>query len=68
MKRLIVSEYLLIDGTFVFPTNFSQTVIIMYYDNILQKMVRGIFINTNNKIYEGYLLIFSILKITFYHI
>ena len=50
IKRLIVSEYILIDGTFVFPENYKQTLIIMYYDNILKKMIPSIFIVTNNKI------------------
>ena len=62
MKRLIVSEYILIDGTFVFPENYKQTLIIMYYDNILKKMLPSVFIVTNNKIYEGYLLIFDFIK------
>ena len=62
IKRMIVSEYLLIDATFVFPENYAQTIIIMFYDNILKKMLPGIFIITNNKIYEGYLLIFSYIK------
>ena len=51
MKRLIVSEYILIDGTFVFPESYKQTLIIMYYDNILKKLIPSIFIITNNKIY-----------------
>ena len=62
IKRLIVSEYILIDGTFVFPENYKQTLIIMYYDNILKKMIPSIFIVTNKKIYEGYLLIFNFIK------
>ena len=30
IKRLIVSEYLLIDVTFVYPFNYMKTIIIMY--------------------------------------
>ena len=48
IKRLIVSEYLLLDATFVFPENYAQTIIIMFYDNILKKMLPGIFIIKNN--------------------
>ena len=62
MKRLIVSEYILIDGTFVFPENYKQILIIIYYDNILKKMLPSVFIIINNKIYEGYLLIFDFIK------
>ena len=54
IKRLIVSEHLLIDGTFVFPYTYMQTIIIMYYDIITSKMIPGIFIITNNKTEEGY--------------
>ena len=56
------SEYILIDGSFVFPDNYKQTLIIMYYDNIINKMIPSIFIVTNNKICEGYLLIFDFIK------
>ena len=43
IKRLIVSEYILIDGTFVFPEKYKQTFIIMYYDNILKKCTKYIY-------------------------
>ena len=62
IKRMIISEYLLLDATFVFPENYAQTIIIMFYDCILKKMIPGIIIVTNNKIYEGYVLIFSFIK------
>ena len=57
-----MSEFILIDGTFVFPDNYKQTLIIMYYDNIINKMIPSIFIVTNNKICEGYILIFDFIK------
>ena len=34
INRLIASQYILIDATFVFPKDYSQTLIIMYYDKI----------------------------------
>ena len=30
IKRLINSEHLLIDGTFIYPNGYMQTIIIMY--------------------------------------
>ena len=62
IKRLIVSEHLLIDGTFVYPHNYSQTIIIMYYDIIIQKMIPGIFIVINYKTEEGYIDCFMYIK------
>lgn len=35
LLRLIASENLLIDATFIFPKGFCQTLIIMYYDIII---------------------------------
>ena len=52
IKRLIASEHLLIDGTFVYPMDYMQTIIIMYYDVIIEKMIPGIFIIINNKTLE----------------
>ena len=65
IKRLIASEHLLIDGTFIYPEGFMQTVIIMFYDVIIEKMIPGIFIILNNKTEEGYIDCFIYLK---YHI
>ena len=54
IKRIIISENLLIDGTFTFPKSFYQTIIIMFYDPICFKMIPGIFIAIKNKNLEGY--------------
>lgn len=62
IKRLINSEHLLIDGTFIYPNGYMQTIIIMYYDIIVEKMIPGIFIVQNNKTTEGYLDSFIYLK------
>ena len=53
-KRIISSEHLLIDGTFIYQKNYMQTIIIMYYDIIIEKMISGIFILINNKTEEKY--------------
>ena len=63
IKRIIASEYLLIDATFIYPKSFYQTLIIMFYDPIYFKMFPGIYIAMNNKYYEGYLEAFKYINI-----
>lgn len=43
--------------TFLFPTGFSQLIVILYLDDDNQKKYPGMFILSNNKKYEGYLKI-----------
>ena len=62
IKRLIISENLLIDGTFTYPKSFYQTIIIMFYDPICFKMIPGIFIAINNKSLEGYSQCFKYIR------
>ena len=62
IKLLIISKHLLIDGTFIYPEGFMQTVIIMFYDVIIEKMIPGFFIIINNKTEEGYIDCFIYLK------
>ena len=62
IKKLSFSKHLLLDGTFIFPSGFSQTIIIMYYDEILDKMLPGIYIAINNKTEEGYKDVFRYIK------
>jgi len=59
IKRFIASENILLDGTFSYPKGYEQTLILMYMDVIVLKMIPGIFIISNNKTYEGYKLIFN---------
>ena len=62
IKRIIASENLLIDATFIYPKSFYQTLIIMFYDPIYFKMFPGIYVAMNNKYYEGYLEAFKYIK------
>ena len=39
-----------------------QTIIIMYYDILIEKMIPGIFIVINNKTFEGYVDCFTYIK------
>ena len=62
INRIIVSHHILIDTTFVKIESFSETLIIMYYDIYTGKMIPGIFICLDNKTFEGYKFIFTIIK------
>ena len=55
IKRLSSSEHILIDGTFRYPIGYMQTIIIIYFYVIIEKMIPGIFIVINNKKEEGYI-------------
>ena len=65
IKRIIISENLLIDGTFTYPKSCYQIIIIMFYDPIYFKMIPGIFIAINNKTLEGYNECYNILETIF---
>ena len=58
--RLIASENILIDCTFSFPKGYLQTLIIMYFDVIILKMIRGIFICKNIKLMKDINVFFKI--------
>ena len=62
IKRLINSEHILLDGTFIYPIDYMQTIIFMYYDIITEKMIPGIFLIINNKTFEGYVDSFMDIK------
>ena len=44
IKRFASSEHILIDGTFIYPIGYIQTIIFMYYDIIIEKMIKDILI------------------------
>jgi len=62
ISYLINSNHILIDGKFMAPEGFVQTIIIMYLDPIYEKMIPGIFITINNKFKNGYIEIFEYIK------
>ena len=59
IRRLIASGHVLIDGTFSFSKGFSQTIIVMYLDPIILKMIPSVFCVINNKSYEPYKCVFT---------
>ena len=57
--RLRNSDYLKIDATFHYPKDFKQFLIIMYYDNVLERYIPAFYIIMNNKNECSYDLIFD---------
>ena len=46
---MLSSEHILVDITFIFPPEFVQTIIIMYYESIVYKFIQGIYRIITNK-------------------
>ena len=62
IRKLSNSKHWYIDGTFVYPEEFSQLIVILFKDDVLGKRFPGHFALINNKKYEGYNLLFNIIK------
>ena len=56
------SEHYYIDGTFIYPSDFRQMIVILYYDNEKQKRFPGLYALINNKQEEGYYYLFNRIK------
>ena len=55
IKKLYSSSHWYIDGTFIYPNGFRWLIVILYYDEILQKRFPGLFTLINNKNENGYI-------------
>ena len=62
IMRLIISENLLINGTFTYSKGFYQLIIIIFYEPLIFKTIQDIFIVINNKTLNEYYLIFKYIK------
>ena len=62
IKKLSQSKHWYIDGTFVYQKGFSQLIVILYYDKILNKRFPGIFGLINDKKESGYEYLFKTIK------
>ena len=62
LQRMRYSEYIFVDGTFHFPSGFSQFIIFMYYDQQIERKLPSIFVLTNTKNQVGYEEIFKNIK------
>ena len=59
IKKLNNSSHYYIDGTFIHPPDFKQLIVILYYDEIINKRMAGMFALINNKKENGYLHLFK---------
>ena len=59
IKKLRESKHFYIDGTFVYPKGFKQLIVILYYDQNLEKRYPGVFALINNKTENGYKNLFK---------
>ena len=62
IKKLYKSEHFYIDGTFIYPSDFKQMIVILYFDNEKRKRFPGLFALMNNKKEEGYFYLFTRIK------
>ena len=59
IRKLNQANHWFIDGTFVYPSDFSQLIVILYRDIDNWKNYPGLFALINNKKKEGYKLLFE---------
>ena len=59
INKLIKAEHYYIDGTFIYPSEFKQLLVILYHDKEKNKRYPGLFALTNNKHEEGYYHLFN---------
>ena len=59
IRKLNTSKHWYVDGTFVYPKDFSQLIVILYKDENLNRRFPGLYALINNKKYEGYLYMFK---------
>ena len=62
IKKLYKSEHFYIDGTFIYPSDFKQMIVILYFDNEKRKRFPGLFALMNNKKEEVYFYLFTRIK------
>ena len=59
IKKMSESPHFYIDGTFVYPSDFKQLIVILYYDLKFNKRFPGVFALINNKTEPGYIELFT---------
>ena len=62
IRKIIKTPHLYIDCTFIYPQDFCQLIVILYYDIDIQKRSPGCYILINNKTENGYKLSFKSFK------
>ena len=59
---MINSPHLYFDGTYIFPSGFSQKLIVLYYNKETNKKFPGAYILINNKYEKSYIKAFTVNK------
>ena len=59
IKKLNKAQHFYIDGTFIFPQDFKQLIVILYLEENINKRMPGLFALINNKKERGYLYLFK---------
>ena len=59
IKKMAESPHFYIDGTFVYPSDFKQLIVILFYDIYINKRIPGLFALINNKTEPGYIELFK---------
>ena len=62
IRKILISLYLYIDYIFIYPKDFKQLLVILYYNEEIQKRTPGSNILLNNKKENGYKLAFTNFK------
>ena len=62
IKKLNKASHFYIDGTFIYPPEFKQLIVILYYDDVINKRMPGLFALINNKKENYYLYLFQRIK------
>lgn len=62
IRRLSQSKYIFIDWTFHYPIGFTQLLIIMHYDELIERKIPALFIVMNSKCENSYNEIFKNIK------
>ena len=59
IKKLNTALHFYIEGTFIYPSEFKQLIVILYYDKGINKRMAGLFALINYKKENGYIYLFK---------
>ena len=61
IKKFNTALHFYIDGTFIYPSEFKQSIAIFYYDNRINKRMAGLFALINNKKEKNFKILFFLI-------
>ena len=62
IKKLNKASHFYIDGTFIYPPDFKQLIVILYYDKVINERMAGLFALMNDKKENACLCLFQRIK------